>query len=320
MVTLNDLLHAQRRIAPSLAATPLVRSGALSERCGAEVWLKLECLQPTGSFKVRGALNKMLTLTDPRQPIVTASAGNHGLGVAFAASALGRAGVTIFVPENAPAAKVAKLRRFPVTLAQKGQNYEAAHQAAEDFARSHDALYLPAYDDLAVIAGQGTAALEVLTALPGADLLLVPVGGGGLVAGAVVATAGLAPQARVVGVQPTASPAAQYSFAEGRAIDPYDHEPTLADGLAGGFGHYPFELTRDRLDILLADEAAIRRAIYTLLADEQLVVEASGAIAIAPLLDGALDLRGKRVVAILTGANIDARVLREILAEMGDGR
>jgi threonine dehydratase len=315
MLNINDLLRAQQRLRPWLAPTRLVRSGALSERCQADIWLKLECQQPTGSFKVRGALHKLLTHPDASQPVVTASAGNHGLGVAYAASLLGRRGVTIFVPATAPAAKLAKLRRFRVNLQVTGQSYEDAHQAAEERAQATGALYLPAYDDLAVIAGQGSMALEVLTERPDLDLLLVPVGGGGLVAGALVASTTLAPAARVVGLQPTASPAALLSFREGRAIEVYEPEPTLADGLAGGFGRLPFALTHERLEVLLAEEATIRRAIYTLIAEEQLVVEASGAIAIAPLLTGELDVRGQTVVAVLTGANIDAAVLCGVLDE-----
>lgn len=316
MLTVNDILQAHRRIARYLPPTPLVRSAALSELSGAEVWLKLESRQPTGSFKVRGALNRLSRLRDRGRPIVTASAGNHGLGVAYAAMTLGHTNVSIFIPETAPAAKVGKLRRFPVTLNQVGQTYEEAHRAAVEFAEASDALYVEAYDDLDVIAGQGTATVEIIAELPEVQALLVPIGGGGLIAGAAVAAAGLAPGAQLLGVQPAASPAALLSLRQGQAIDPYEHEPTLADGLAGGFGRLPFALVSGRLSqVLLADEAAIRRAIFTLLDLEQLVIEASGAIAIAPLLTGEVDLRGQTVVAILTGANIDTRILRAILEE-----
>ncbi|HYN89843.1 MAG TPA: threonine/serine dehydratase [Ardenticatenaceae bacterium] len=316
MLTINDILHAQHRIAPYLRPSPLVHSPALSERTGADVWLKLESRQPTGSFKVRGALNAASLLPDRTQPVVTASAGNHGLGVALATQMLGLQDVTIFVPESAPASKVRRLRRFPVRLRQAGQSYAAAHEAAVAFAEETQGFYLEAYDDPVVIAGQGTATLEVLTELPAVELLLVPVGGGGLIAGATVVTACLAPNVRVIGVQPSASPAALLSLERGEAIDPYDHEPTLADGLAGGFGRVPFAIAHDKIErILLADELSIRRAIFTLIDEEQLVVEASGAIAITPLLDGQLDVRGRTVVALLSGANVDSRVLRAILDE-----
>lgn len=316
MLTITDILQAHRRVSPYVRRTPLVRSTTLSERTGADVWLKLECRQLTGSFKVRGALNAASRLPDRMQPVVTASAGNHGLGVAYAAAMLGLPNVTIFVPETAPVAKVARLRRFPVRLEQVGRNYAEAHQAAAAFAQAQGAFSLEAYNDPQVVAGQGTATLEILTELPTAQTLLVPVGGGGLVAGATVVTAALAPAARVVGVQPAASPAALLSLQQGAAIDPYDHEPTLADGLAGGFGRVPFAIAAGRIErILLVDEATIRRAIFTLVDQEQLIVEASGAIAIAPLLTGELDVRGQTVVAILSGANVDSNVLRAILDE-----
>ncbi len=314
MLRLHDIVRAQERLRPYLAPTPLIYSEALSELSGARVWLKLECRQPTGSFKVRGALHKMMALDGQARArgVVTASAGNHGLGTAFAAKTLGLENVTIFVPGTAPAAKVTKLRRFPVDLRQVGQTYEDAHQAAEAWARETGATYLAAYDDLQVMAGAGTCGLEVMTALPEVDTVVVPVGGGGLVAGIAVAVKGINPLGQIVGVQPEASPAAKLSFEQNQPIDPYDHAPTIADGLAGGFGAQPFYVARTLIDdILLFSEAELRRAVYTLVDREQLVVEASGAIAIAPLLAGAW--RGQTVVCILSGANIDTALLADIL-------
>ncbi|HEX9118672.1 MAG TPA: threonine/serine dehydratase [Anaerolineae bacterium] len=315
---MQAILAAHRRLAPFAPRTPLVRSAALSRLTGGEIWLKLECRQPTGSFKVRGALNKigLLSPESRSRGLVTGSAGNHGLGVAYAAQCWGVADAHIFVPESAPRAKVDKLRLFPVTVHQEGADYEAAHQDAEDFALATGAVYVPAYDDPEVVAGQGTIALEVLAELPAADAILVPVGGGGMIAGIATAAASLAPRCRVIGVQPTASPAALLSLRDGHAYDPYAAAPTIADGLAGGFGAVPFALAADLLDtILLANEASLRRAVFELLDREQLVVEPSGAAAIAPLLDGALDAAGRTVVCILSGANISTALLRAILAE-----
>jgi threonine dehydratase len=317
MLKLHDIFLAQHRLQPYLSRTPLVYSDALSERSGARVWLKLENRQPTGSFKVRGALHKLLVLDEAARAmgVVTASAGNHGLGVAFAAKCLGLKQTTIFVPATAPTAKITKLARFPIHLRQVGQTYEKAHQAAETFAHDTGVVYLPAYDDPQVIAGAGSCGLEIMTELPQVDTLIVPVGGGGLVAGVAVAAKGINPVCRVVGVQPEASPAAKLSFEQNRPIDPYDHAPTIADGLAGGFGAYPFYIARTLIDqILLFSEADLRRAVFTLVDQEQLVVEASGAIAIAPLLAGTDEWRGQKVVCILTGANIDSRLLADILS------
>ena len=310
------VLAAREVIRPYIRHTPLIYSYTLSQLSGASVWLKPENQQPTGSFKIRGALNKIgrFTAEEKAQGIVAASAGNHALGVAYAAQTWGGIRTDIFVPATAPRAKLDKLRRFDVTLHQDGPTYEAAHQAAAAFAAQTGGLEVSAYDDVDVVAGQATIGLEILIDLPQTDMILVPVGGGGMVAGVITVTWALNRECRVVGVQPEASPAALFSLRDGVAYDPYDHEPTLADGLAGGFGQVPFALVRGKLDqVLLASEPELRQAIFTLLDQEQLVVEASGAIAIVPLLNGSLDVAGKTVVCVLSGGNLETAVLRDIL-------
>lgn len=316
-VTVNDILQAGRRIAPHVQPQPLRHSPYLSAASGADVWLKLENLQPTGSFKIRGALHKLsrLSAADAARGVIAASAGNHGLGVAYAAGALGGVAATIVVPRTAPRAKLDKLRRFPVVVREAGETYEAAHQAAAALAAEHGLLEISAYDDPDVIAGQGTVGLEIAWERPSTQAILVPIGGGGLLAGLSVAASGLLPDCQLMGVQPAASPAAQLSYRDGVAYDPYEHAPTIADGLAGGFGRLPFALTRDRPPrVLLADEAALRQAVYALLAHEQLVVEPSGAISIVPLLRREPALVGRTVVCVLSGGNLDAALLRQIVA------
>lgn len=313
---LHDFMVARNRIAPYVQHTPLRYSRFLSQLSGADVWLKLESLQPTGSFKVRGALNKLMTLSEAGKSkgVVTASAGNHGLGLAYAAEILDFAEMTIFIPETTPKAKVEKLQRYFVTLHQTGQSYEEAHQAAEAFVVQTGAQYLPAYDDVDVVMGQGTCGLEILLDLPRADVILVPTGGGGLLSGIASVAKAINPLIKIIGVQPEASPSAKLSLEQKRPIDPYDHEPTIADGLAGGFGAIPFYLASTLVEqILLYSEADIRQAIFALIHQEQLVVEASGAIAIAPLLQSSALFEGQMVVCVLTGANIDAGLLYEIL-------
>jgi threonine dehydratase len=316
MIELADILQAQRRIRPFINKTPLIHSPVLSELTGGDIWLKLENQQPTGSFKVRGALNKISQLSDvgKARGIVAASAGNHALGVAHAVASLGQIQADIFVPENVPDAKINKLRRFPVTVHLAGQTYEAAHQAADNFHEQTGAIEISAYDDLTVIMGQGTAALEIMTALPTCDLMLLPVGGGGLIAGVATAVRQLKPSCHIIGVQPEASPAAQLSFAQNQAIDPYDHAPTIADGLAGGFGAKPFDLLRHNPpDIALVSDPDLRQSILTLLREHQLIIEPSGAAAVAPLLTGQIDAAGKTAVCILTGGNLAMDLLREII-------
>jgi threonine dehydratase len=316
MLKLHDIIKAQQKIAPYLNQMPLVFSESLSEQSGAQVWLKLELCQPTGSFKVRGALHKILTMGEEARNggLVTASAGNHGLGLAFAAKALGLRNVTIFVPETAPAPKVAKLQRFPIDLQQRGQTYQETHHAAEDFARQNGATYISAYDDPQVIAGSGTCGLEIITKLPNVDSVIVPTGGGGLMAGTAVAIKGISKGSHIIAVQPQASPAAKLSFEQNLPLDPFDHAPTIADGLAGGFGAHPFYIARTLIDdILLASEAELRQAVFTLVDQHQLVVEPSGAIAICPILNQPQQFAGQTVVCILTGANISTGLLADIL-------
>jgi len=318
MIELAGFLQARRRIRPYIYHTSLIRSDYLSELTGGDIWLKLENQQPTGSFKVRGALNKLSQLSEAEKArgIVTASAGNHALGVAHAVASLGLGQADIFVPETAPDAKLKKLRRFPINLHLAGQTYEAAHQAASAFQTRTGAVEISAYDDLDVITGQGTVGVEIMTDLPTTDLILVPIGGGGLVSGVATAVRHIKPSCHIVGEQPEASPAAQLSFAQNQAIDPYDHTPTIADGLAGGFGATPFQVLRAHPpEIVLVSEAQIRQAILTLLAEHQLVVEPSGAAAIAPLLAGSVEVAGKTAVCILTGGNLAMNLLREVITQ-----
>ena len=318
---LTTILAVHKQIRPYIKHTPLLFSHYLSEKTGGEIWLKLENQQPTGSFKVRGALNKISSLTDAEKAngIVAASAGNHALGVAHAIKALGNIQADIFIPETAPQAKINKLRQYPVTLHQAGETYEDAHLAAVTHQQQTDAIEIPAYDDVAVIAGQGTVGLEIFTDCPDVDVICVPIGGGGLIAGITAVSRAINPSSQIIGVQPTASPAAQLSLKTGKAIDPYDHEPTIADGLAGGFGKVPFEIIKQfPPDVLLVSETEIRQAIYELVHQQQQIIEPSGAIAIAPLLNNKLDLRGKTAVCVLTGGNLETTLLQEILHEFNN--
>jgi threonine dehydratase len=318
VVTLADVLAARRAMGPTIWRTPVIRSTALSERTGANVYLKLECWQRTGSFKVRGALVKIGSLTpeEARRGVVTASAGNHGLGVAYAAQVLGGPRATIFVPENASESKVRHLAAFDCEVRRAGADYDASHARAEAYAQEHGALYISAYDDPVVIAGQGTAGLEIMEDLPDADLILVPVGGGGLLAGVAIAAKAARPTVRILGVQPEASPSAFLSLRDGRAYETYDARPTICDGLAGGFGQLPFMIAQELVEgVEVVAEERVRHAVGWLVAHEQLIAEGSAAITIAPLLDGELDVTGQKVVAVLTGRNIDIGLLYHILEE-----
>ena len=314
-LTLEDVERAGAAIRPYLPPTPLRRSFAL--RGSGDACLKLECWQPTGSFKVRGATHVLTCLSphERRRGVVAASAGNHALGVAFAVQVLGgKAEATLFVPETAPRAKVEKLGGFPVTVHVEGATYDDAHALAMAHVERTGATYVHAFDDPRTAAGQGTAGLEILDDRPDVGAILVPVGGGGLISGLAAAVKARAPSVRVVAVQPEASPALSESIRQGRPLLEYPARPTLADGLAGGIGEIVFA-HRDLIDdIVLVSEAEIEGAIVALLADDQVVAEASGAVGVAALRSGKWRGDGRPVAAVITGGNIDARVLGRLLA------
>jgi threonine dehydratase len=315
-VTLAEVEAARQRIAPHLRTTPLERSPLLSRAAGVELWLKQENRQPTGSFKPRGALAKLggLTPEERRRGVVAASAGNHALGVAYAARALGLSEVELYVQGTAAPAKIAKLREYPVALRLVGTTYDDAERAGRARAKETGAVFVSAYDDPTVIAGQGSCGLEIVEQLESAETVIVPVGGGALSAGIAVAVKARWPKTRVVGVNAAASPSALLSFQRGEALDPYDHEPTLAHGLAGGYGRIPFAVARTLIDeIVLVSEDEIKKGMAALVDSDQILAEASGIVAVAAVLYGKVaGLRG-RVVAVVSGGNVDSGTLKLVL-------
>jgi threonine dehydratase len=314
---LRDILRARQMLRGVIWPTPLVRSAWLSERCAAEVYLKLENLQVTGSFKVRGALYKLMRLGPEAQQreILTVSAGNHGRAVAYGAE-LFNARATIIVPRTAAPTKIEAIARHRVSLLLVGADYDEAEQQAREMAARSGALFISPYNDADVICGQGTIALEMLEALPRLETLLVPTGGGGLLAGIALAARALNPTIRIFGVQSEHAPAMYESFRAGRLVHVRERE-TLADGLAGNIepDAITFPLIRDLVDdILLVSEHAIREAIVLLLKHEHQVVEGAGAVGVAALLEGPRRF-GHRIGVILTGSNIDLDRLTALLVE-----
>jgi threonine dehydratase len=316
-LTPDDLQRARRALAPYLQPTPLRRAFCMREPAA---WLKLECWQPTGSFKVRGALNLLLSLgaEEKARGVVAASAGNHALGVAFAAATLrGSWETTLFLPETAPLAKVDKLRTFPVRIEQTGATYEEAHARALAYAEETGAFYLHAFDDPRTSAGQGTTGLEILDDLPGVGTILVPVGGGGLISGIATGVKAQHPDVRVVAVQPEASPALRESLRLGRPLYDFPAGPTLADGLAGGIGDIVFAHRALVDETVLVSEAEIEEAMVALLAHDQVVAEGAGAVGVAALRSGRFRPHDDRaVVVVVTGANADARVFARLLSRV----
>jgi threonine dehydratase len=317
LLTLAQVESARERIASRLPPTPLRRSFALRAH---DAWLKLECWQPTGSFKVRGALHHLASLGEDqrRRGVVAASAGNHALGVAWAVQALG-GGVraVLFVPESAPRAKLEKLRSFPVSVRECGESYDDAYDAALAYAEAEGARYLHAFEDPLTAAGQGTVGLEILEQLPDVGTIVVPVGGGGLIAAVAVAVKARAPAVRIVAVQPEASPSLRESLAQGRALLRYPAGPTLADGVAGGIGDIAFRHRALIDEVVTVPERALEDAIVALLAEDQVVAEGAGALAAAALRSGLLAGDGRPLALVVSGGNIDARHLTRLLAERG---
>jgi threonine dehydratase len=315
--TLADVRTAAERIAAYVVRTPLERSAHLSEACGGEVWLKFECFQVTGSFKLRGALNALLRLhaDERKRGVLTVSAGNHGLGVARAASLLGVV-ATVVLPETASTAKIEALRQSGATLVLEGADYDAAEAAGRRMARESGAVFVSAYNDADVVAGGGTVALEILEDLPTTRTLVVPAGGGGLIGGIGLAAHGLDPTVTVYGAQSVASPALHEAQQAGRLITVPIHE-SLADGLAGNVeaDSITFDLVqRDVRSIALVDEAEIASAMRYLLEHEHVLVEGAAAVGVAALrhqpIEIELDRTGPAVV-VLTGRNVAASVLRQ---------
>jgi threonine dehydratase len=314
MLALEDVLRARDALRPHLTPTPLRRALCVpSER----VWLKLECWQPTGSFKVRGATNVLAALTQEERArgVVAASAGNHALGVAFAAQALGGVAATLFVPETAPRAKLEKLRRFPVVLHEVGRTYDDAAAAALAHQERTGATYVHAFDDPRTAAGQGTVGLEILEELPEVGTIVVPVGGGGLVAGIAAAVKASRPDIRIVAVQPEASPSLRESLRRGQALLTYPAAPTVADALAGGIGEIVFAHRQLLDDVVTVSEAEIADAIVALLGEDQVVSEGGGAVGVAAVRAGRVSRLDSRPLAVVvTGGNIDIHVLARLLA------
>jgi threonine dehydratase len=307
MITPTDILAARRRIAGVAAITPLEHSLPLSAHTGAEVYLKLECAQVTGSFKVRGAANALLAVPD-RSPAIACSAGNHALGMAHAA-ALSGVEATLVLPLNASPAKVAALRRYPVRLILHGAGYDDAEAEALRLAKAEGLRFISPYNHPQVITGQGTLGVEVLEQLPEADTLLVGVGGGGLISGVGVWARAMNPHIRVIGVQAERSAAMLASLQAGQIVTAPDL-PTLADGLAGNIEPHSitFPIVRRVVDTMLTvSEEQIAAAMRWLLDEHHLVVEGSAAVGVAALLHGLVDgVAGRRVVAILCGRNISS--------------
>ncbi len=309
-LTLMDVQAAAERIAPHIRHTPLQASPDLSALAGRMLLLKLENLQRTGAFKIRGALNKLLTMdpADAARGVLTASAGNHGQGVALAARLLGYP-ATIVLPQGVSLAKLEAIERQGAETALHGSAYDEAARYARDLAEERGMTYIHAFDDPLVIAGQGTIAIEMLADAPDLDTLVVPVGGGGLLAGIATAARALKPSLTIIGVQAAGAPACVDSFTRGtRQTLPVS---TIADGIAVAQpGAHTFPIIHALVDAMVTvDDDAMARAMVLLLEREKLLAEAAGAAGLAAALGGALPEASRRVGVLISGGNVDPNLL-----------
>jgi len=307
-LTLQQIFIAQRTIREVALVTPLIFSTFLSTEFDASIYLKLETLQPIGAFKIRGAANKILNLTESEKErgVVTASTGNHGRAVAYVAHSIGIP-AAVCLSELVPQNKVAALQALGAEVIIHGRSQDEAEVHANQLVEERGLTMIHPFDDPHVIAGQGTIALELLHELPDLDTVLVPLSGGGLIAGIALALKTTNPTIRVIGISMEQAPVMARSLAAGKPIQ-IPEEPTLADSLQGGIGldnQYTFHLVRDLVDeVVLVSEKAIAAAMIYALQKHHLVVEGAGAVGIAALHTEKIPVSGQNVALILSGGNV----------------
>lgn len=313
-ITLQDILLAKKRIQNFLIQTPLIHSNPLSQLTGAEVWLKMENCQKTGAFKLRGALNKVFSLskTEKQKGVITASSGNHAQGVALAAQLVGTSAV-IVVPQYTPETKRTAIQRLGAELVVHGANYDESEAYAMELAKTSGRTYIHGYEDPYIIAGQGTVGLESLLEQPDFDVILVPAGGGGLICGIAIAAKSINPKIQVIGVQSVASPPWYYSFHSKRMVE-VEYKETLAEGLLGKIGEVNLKLALQYVDdFILVEESEIAEAMCWMATQHHVMIEGSAAVGVAALIHQRVNVAGKKVLNVITGGNVDAARIAALL-------
>jgi threonine dehydratase len=315
---LSDVYLASKRISSIVRRTPLVNSPSLKAVTGANVLLKLENLQVTGAFKVRGATNKILSLSDEdrERGVITVSSGNHGRAVSYVSKILGTK-ATICVPKPVPDNKRQAIKALGAELVIEGDNADEAMEYADKLQAESGLTMVHPFDDLEIIAGQGTIGVELFEDFPDLDTVIVPLSGGGLMSGIAFVMKSMMPKIRVVGVSMERGPAMVESLKAGKVVDIVE-EPTLADALAGGLNKdnkYTFPMVQQYVDeTVLVSEEEISEAIIFCLDQHHMAIEGGAAVGIAALLTNKAQLLGKNIVVVLSGANISMQILKKIMA------
>ena len=313
---LEKVKQARERLKNVAVHTPFSYSPLLSEQNSFEVYLKKENLQLTGAFKLRGAFNKIATLSEDERKagVVAASAGNHAQGVAFSARHFGISS-TIVMPENTPLTKVNGVKSYGSTVILHGSNYDEAYEYAINIAKENEVVFVHPFEDDEVIAGQGTVALDMLDDIPDLDTVIIPVGGGGLISGMAKVYKEIKPDIRIIGVSALGAPALKYSYDAKKIVDPVDVK-TIADGIAvRRASNITLEHMLDSVDeVITVDEEEIASAILFLLEKQKLVVEGAGAVGVAALMHGKIKSNSyKKIGVVLSGGNIDVTMLSVII-------
>jgi threonine dehydratase len=323
VVKMQDIYLARQRIASVVRRTPLVQSPLLTERAGSSVYLKLESLQVTGSFKTRGAANKILSLTaeEKARGVVTGSSGNHGQAVAYVANRLDINAV-ICISGRVPRDKADAIKRLGAEIVVHGKSYDESVSHALQLAEERGLTMIDSFDDPDVIAGQGTIGLELLEDLPEIDTAIVPLAGGGLLGGIALTLKSANPAIRVIGVSMERAPVMYYSLKAGAPIE-MEEEETIAHALAGGLGQdnrYTFRMAQEYVDdVVLVSEEAIAEAMTFALERHHVVVEGAGAVGIAALLNERVREVGSNAAVVVSGSNVEIPLLLKIAQELSSG-
>jgi len=315
MITIEDIKQAQENLKGIVRKTPLFYSSTFSKECGCEVYLKCENKQKTGAFKLRGAYNKICSLTEEEKNngVVASSAGNHAQGVAYAATAFGIKS-TIVMPVTAPVAKVQATKNYGAEVIQYGEVYDECYSKAVEVQKETGATFVHPFNDDKVIAGQGTIALEILEEIPDADIMVVPIGGGGLISGMAVAAKAMNPDIKIIGVQAEIIASSKISLIKNEIVT-LPGVKSLADGISVKTpGDNTFKYMKKYVDeIVTVTEDEIAYGIFSMMERNKLVAEGAGAVSVAALLAGKIKAEGKKVVALVSGGNIDIAIVSKII-------
>lgn len=317
--TVQEVIDAYDRIRNYVYETPLEESLYLGTE-QRKYFFKLESMQTVKSFKIRGALNKMSTLTEAERErgVATISSGNHGASVSYAAKLLGIENARIIVPETTPKAKVDKIRFYGAEVLLMGKDYDEAHTKGMAYIEEKGMTYIDAYyDDPKIYGGQGTIALEILKQRPETDTIVVPIGGGGLITGIAVAAKAMKPDLRIIGVQTEACPAMIRAYKDGVFYEEYPTiGETICDALVGGIGKLSYEMLKDYVtDIIEVKEKTIRKAVRYMIKEEKFILEGASACTVAAVMDEPERVGGTNVALVISGGNIDGALMTQILNE-----